>query len=283
MPTFVPLNAFPVQLQDSSTSLNMVGGTLEFFLAGTSTPTNLFSDNSGTSIGTSITLNSGGYPEAGGNIITLFRDTSIPIKIVGRNAAAALIFTSDNLEDGLVILASISNAKGASLIGVEDAGSFFAGGQVEVVLQDIGQNFMRLSRNETITGTKTFDGAFLNMQDNVILRPRIGDHGISHVQITQTNATPDFPYDFGPSFVITLTENATFSLSDPPATGIYGEMHIKIIQDVSTRTVSWPASVLWPSGVAPTITVSSGAVDSVSLWTIDAGTTWYGNYSQAYS
>ena len=62
MTTYVPLSALPFQFQDTVTSDNMSGGTIEFFLAGTSTPTNLFSDNVGTSVGTSITLNSGGSP-----------------------------------------------------------------------------------------------------------------------------------------------------------------------------------------------------------------------------
>ena len=98
MPTYVPLGPLPLQFSDSVTSVNMSGGTVEFFLAGTSTPTNLFSDNAGTSIGTSITLNSGGMPESGGNVITLWRDISISLKLVLKNAAGTAISTSDNLE-----------------------------------------------------------------------------------------------------------------------------------------------------------------------------------------
>ena len=97
MATFVPLIPIPIQLQDSTTSVNMSSGTLEFFLSGTSTPTNLFSNNTGTSIGNSITLNAGGYPESGGNVITLFRDASIALKIVGKNAAGTILWTADKL------------------------------------------------------------------------------------------------------------------------------------------------------------------------------------------
>ena len=97
MATYIPLHAVPLQLQDPTTSVNMSGGTLEFYLAGTTTTTELFSDNTGTSIGISITLNSGGWPESGGNVIFLFRDQSKALKIVGKNAVGATLFTADNI------------------------------------------------------------------------------------------------------------------------------------------------------------------------------------------
>ena len=37
MPTYIPLDPFPQQFQDAITSVNMEGGSIEFFLAGTST------------------------------------------------------------------------------------------------------------------------------------------------------------------------------------------------------------------------------------------------------
>ena len=97
MAVYTPLQNTPIQLQDSVTSDIMSGGTLEFYLAGTTTATELYSDTDGTSIGTSITLNSGGFPSQGGNVITLFRNQSIALKIVGKNAAGAEVFTSDNI------------------------------------------------------------------------------------------------------------------------------------------------------------------------------------------
>lgn len=98
MPTYIPLLPTPIQFQDTITSANMSGGKLEFYLAGTTTPTNLFSDSSGTSIGSSITLNSGGLPESGGNVITLFRDVDVDLKLVWKNALGSEIATSDNLK-----------------------------------------------------------------------------------------------------------------------------------------------------------------------------------------
>lgn len=287
MATFVPLLAIPIQLQDSTTSVNMASGSLEFFLAGTSTPTNMFSDNAGTSIGTSITLNSGGYPESGGNVITLFIDSSISYKIVGKDAAAATVFTSDNIGSSLSILASVSNAKGASLIGVEDSGAFFAAAEVEAILADIGGNYLKKDVAKTITAVYTFgSGGALALADFQIRRAELLDYGITHNAVSSSSGTVVLDLETGNSFVTTLTENiTTVTLSNPPATGTYGQLVWKIIQDGSAGafTVAFPASVLWPSGTAPTITVTNDAIDEVTLRTIDAGTQWRGSFSQAFS
>lgn len=96
MATFIPLSNHQIQYVDSS-GLPLINGTLEFYLAGTDTTTDLFSDVNGTSIGVSITLNSLGMPESGGNTIFLFRDQSKAIKIVGLNAVGATIWTDDNI------------------------------------------------------------------------------------------------------------------------------------------------------------------------------------------
>ena len=116
MATYIPLHAIPLQLQDPVTSVNMSGGSLEFYLAGTDTATDLFSDSSGTSIGVSITLNSGGWPESGGNVIFLFRDQSKAIKIVGKNAVGATLFTADNIP----AVASFDSTSSAKLATIEE-------------------------------------------------------------------------------------------------------------------------------------------------------------------
>ena len=113
MATFIPVTNMPYQLMDDNGD-PAVGGTLEFFLEGTTDTTDFFT-NDGTSIGTSITLNSWGMPESGGTTITLFRDQSKAVKIIGKNAAGATIYTSD----GLPALASFDATASAKLDGIE--------------------------------------------------------------------------------------------------------------------------------------------------------------------
>ncbi|MBU8921798.1 MAG: hypothetical protein KOO63_08260 [Bacteroidales bacterium] len=96
MATYIPLSNHQIQYVDSNGD-PLVNGTLEFYLAGTTTATSLFSDVDGTSVGVSVTLNSLGMPESGGNVIFLFRDQSKAIKIVGKNATGATLWTDDNI------------------------------------------------------------------------------------------------------------------------------------------------------------------------------------------
>ena len=82
----------------------------------------------------------------------------------------------------------------------------------------------------------------------------------------------------GNTFSHTLTENTTFTFSNPPASGTGYTMSIEIIQDGSASgfTVTWPASVDWPAATAPTLTATASAKDVFVFTTRDGGTTWYG-------
>lgn len=78
-------------------------------------------------------------------------------------------------------------------------------------------------------------------------------------------------------FAYTLTGNVTFSFSNVPATGTAISVTVELLQDgTGSRTVTWPASVKWPGGVAPTLTTTAAKTDIVTLLTRDGGTTWYG-------
>lgn len=61
-----------------------------------------------------------------------------------------------------------------------------------------------------------------------------------------------------------------------PATG--GAYLIKVIQGDFVGTITWPATVKWPGGTAPTITATNDAIDYVTL--IYDGTIYLGSYVQ---
>lgn len=252
----------------------------------------MFSDNTGTSIGSSITLNSSGYPEAGGNVITLFRDSSIAIKLIlfpNATAAASLtnaVWTADTLEDGLVILASTSNGKGASLVGIEDAGSIIIATTVEGALAEIVAGFAKLTRANTFTATQTWSsGAQIQMNDNFIRRATLVDYGIEHNNVQSAAGILTLDLTTGNSFRTTLTENTTVVLSNPSAAGVAAELRLRVVQDGAggAFTLTFPASVKWPSGSAPVITVTNNAIDKIVLDTDDEGVTWLGDFSLAYA
>lgn len=66
-------------------------------------------------------------------------------------------------------------------------------------------------------------------------------------------------WDTGTEHYLSLTANTTLTFSNPKAGGRY----VLILQQDGTgsRTVTWPASVLWPSGTAPTMTATASKSD----------------------
>jgi len=80
----------------------------------------------------------------------------------------------------------------------------------------------------------------------------------------------------GNTFAHTLTENTTFTFSNPAASGKTTIFLLKLIQDSTARTVTWPNSVDWAAATAPTITTTNAGVDIFVFMTHDGGTIWYG-------
>ena len=80
----------------------------------------------------------------------------------------------------------------------------------------------------------------------------------------------------GTSFLHDLTENVTYTFSNPPASGNSSIFTLKIIQGSSARVITWPSSVDWVAATAPTLTATDNGVDIFVFQTIDGGTTYYG-------
>lgn len=93
----------------------------------------------------------------------------------------------------------------------------------------------------------------------------------------------------GNVYRLTLTANCT--LTFPTVTGagtgatptVYAhQFYLLSKQDgAGSRTMTWPGSVVWPAGSAPTLSTGAGAVDVLEFITPNAGTTWYGFYRGA--
>jgi hypothetical protein len=96
--------------------------------------------------------------------------------------------------------------------------------------------------------------------------------------VTSTSNATTVNCESANSFSHTLTENTTFTFSNPPASGTAYTFSIEIIQDAFATgyTVTWPAAVEWADGSAPVLTNSASAKDIFAFYTRDGGTTWYG-------
>jgi hypothetical protein len=74
--------------------------------------------------------------------------------------------------------------------------------------------------------------------------------------------------------ILTLTDNCTYTFPTPVA----GKSFTLIQKQDATgsRTVTWPASVDWPSATAPTLTATANRADKFIFTAID-GSNWLGS------
>lgn len=100
----------------------------------------------------------------------------------------------------------------------------------------------------------------------------------TYAAVTSSANATTVDCEAGNSFSHTLTENTTFTFSNPPASGTAYTFSIEIIQDsgASGFAVTWPSSVDWPAATAPTLTATASAKDIFVFTTRDGGTNWYG-------
>tara|TARA_R110002126_G_scaffold98539_1_gene229417 strand:+ start:1673 stop:2545 length:873 start_codon:yes stop_codon:yes gene_type:complete len=96
------------------------------------------------------------------------------------------------------------------------------------------------------------------------------------VTITSSSAAATLDMRLGTNFLHDLTENVTYTFSNPAASGNASAFTLKVIQDSTARAITWPSSVDWPAATAPTLTATDNGVDMFVFQTIDGGTTWYG-------
>ena len=74
-------------------------------------------------------------------------------------------------------------------------------------------------------------------------------------------------------FAFTVSQATTLAFSNVPSSSFAVEVWL-LITNGSAFTLTWPGSVTWLAGIAPSLQASG--VDLVKLITKDGGTTWYG-------
>lgn len=102
--------------------------------------------------------------------------------------------------------------------------------------------------------------------------------------ITSSSNAATINCEAGNVFSHTLTENTTYTFSNPPSSGTAYGFSLKVVQDASNSgyTVTWPNAVAWSTldtslvTGAPRLTNTASAIDQFVFYTHDGGTTWYG-------
>jgi len=120
----------------------------------------------------------------------------------------------------------------------------------------------------------------VDMDDNILRKPVLEDYGetiIGGASGANTGASYTIDITTGNAFHLILTANCTFTFSNPASSGISTSFVLFLEQDATgSRTVTWPAAVVWAGGTAPTLTTTGSHTDILSFTTVDGGTTWFG-------
>lgn len=175
------------------------------------------------------------------DLFTLVADT-----ISEATSAAGVTIDGVLLKDSAVSVDTISEKTGGSGVTIDG-----------VVLKDNGITV----------------GAAINVADQLVNRPVLQDYAIEGSAIGNVGATRTFDLAVANFFSATVNQASTFTFSNPPASGDFGAFVMELTNG-GAFTVTWPASVDWPGGTAPTLT-SSGK-DQLIFTTRDGGTNWYG-------
>jgi hypothetical protein len=75
----------------------------------------------------------------------------------------------------------------------------------------------------------------------------------------------------GGLFYKTISANTTLTIANPLAAGKVSTFILELVNG-GAYTITWPTSVKWPGGTAPTLTTSGK--DVLEFYSYDAGTTW---------
>ena len=119
----------------------------------------------------------------------------------------------------------------------------------------------------TLTGLTM--GGELAAVDQVISRPVMKDYAETKVAM----AAHAVDLSLGNVQTYTLSGSQTLTFTNPPASGTAGSFTL-IVTNGASATLTWPGSVDWAGGTAPTLTASG--IDILTFTTIDGGTIWYG-------
>jgi hypothetical protein len=153
-------------------------------------------------------------------------------------------------------------------------GTLQNGGSNVVVDSDIGSTVQAFDADTTKNDvSNTFTA-----NQTITAELLVNSYNEKYSAVTSSTNATTVDCETGNAFSHTLTENTTFTFSNPPASGTAFSFSLELIQDASASgfTVTWPAAVDWPAATAPTLTATASAKDVFVFYTRDGGTTWYG-------
>jgi hypothetical protein len=108
----------------------------------------------------------------------------------------------------------------------------------------------------------------------------VGQYFSPLVAAGSTGTTKTLDWNNGNEQYATMTGSCTFTFSNPVPGGRYV---VLLNTGAGSFTATWPSTVRWPGGSAPTLTTASGKLDLFTFVWNDTLSLYFGNYSQNYS
>ena len=127
----------------------------------------------------------------------------------------------------------------------------------------------------TIAGA-TLSGAIVGA-DQIMSAVTHKDYAETCAENAASGAAATIDLNDGNVHHVQLTDNCTFTFSNPVTTGDSSSFTLILEQDgTGSRTATWPASVKWAAATAPTLTTTADRFDVLAFTTVDGGTRWFG-------
>lgn len=101
-------------------------------------------------------------------------------------------------------------------------------------------------------------------------------------RVATAGAAQTLNHRTGNNWDLTLSAGLTLSFSNPPAAGKLGVLFVTLRNGGTAYSVTWPSSVKWSGGTAPTLSGINKA-DMFTLITFDGGVTYAGMATQDFS
>jgi hypothetical protein len=207
--------------------------------------------------------------------VTIVGSTSIFANTTGIQANVGWIAANNagnfsNATNGLGMNGTASNAN--TLLNY----TWNSPGQIGLTTANTGA-FTTLSASGLTTHT-----ANISMGGNYITSPGFQAYKefVNAITISITTQTLDFSTTN--IYNLTLASSTTLTFTNPSPSGTAYSVLLYCKQDATgSRVITWPASVKWPNGSAPTMSTTANKVDVFSFFTLDGGTTYLGALSLA--
>jgi hypothetical protein len=191
-----------------------------------------------------------------------------------RNASSVLIVYGTDSQNAITVI----NSSDENTFTVHENGTVTANsvttptvsaasGALTLSGTEISANSNRVTNVDDPTSAQ--DAATRNYVDTPIAMNAAGNSG--------STKTLDFARMI--TQAVTMTDNCTFTFDNPSSGGTY---LVKLTQGgAGSFTATWPASVKWAGGAAPTLSTAVGAIDILTFFY--DGTNYFGNAGLNYA